>query len=726
MDLRILMRKQQLYNKLQQPVILSGTNPQSIITTLGTLTPNDWQDVTDECSDLTKLKLTWTEEDKSAGDKQNPLGNNFKKTATSTLTFEGDTFRFIRAWLWDDIAAPLNAIEVKILDTSCGYYEDWNFRNNQIRYCENQTCEFNINLKQKDELFHCIQNTLINDNWQGWYQIVPLNGKKHPRFSYCNEQRPNGMMIVLWWLMGSILGPLVIIMVIVLAIIALIAAIINAIISVINALGGNLGFLNVPNPLAIFDSMTIYYLESAGCGREHPFSLVRDYITNVCDKCGIVVDDVTAPIFFAQSLTVETSDPNRGTIQATNPYYNLAYGAAEYKRGIRRFKSINVFGTSGTNTSDFWIPDNNPNIALSDLLDQLSPVFNADWRIRNGKLYFWRKDWFKNGNPVYDFTANSADRLKLIDGICYEWNEVKYPAYIDGLYSTDPSDSCGNEALGQMNGDAYAFTQYEDQPNFGGGLDKRVQFGGTRFNLDGAQTCYYMDAMQVVANGGALNPSLPFQMAQVAQKFSEYADYALLLRDETFVIPKLLIWDGLSYLNARAIRIKSAYPNVAPFPTPQANPAYNITSQPWEVLHYPQTFVIGSSLTVGTVGPGIYQVDSLFGSLGPTITSKPAILINYPMYFEPGFYDTLWDWFHWIDDPRGNPLLNQRFMLKIAYCCEDAKILGLLNDATDIQLGQLIKIPASSYFQSGKIKEITLSFDGSEEYGRSIEIRGEV
>lgn len=725
MELQLYIQQLPQLNVQGQQIHFDGPNPAALSTVLGPLPPSrqfpqygTFINITQYISDP-GISITFSAKSDNEG-YITPGADQQKKAFSGAITFEGEAYRLIRQWLVDDVSASLNNVEVKLLHVGCGYYEGFKISPLDLQWCEGDICTFQITMKQVDEPLNCIKRTLIADNWQGWFQSEPANGKKHPRFSYCNEQRPNGMMIALWYIMSQVLGPLAIVMMVVTAIIALIAAIINAIISVINTLGGNLNFLNVPNPLAVFESFSIYFIETAGCGREHPAALIRDYITNVCDKCGISVDATTAPIFFAQSITIETS--SRGVLTMPNPHYMATYFFATVKRGIRRFKSINIIGSSLQNTTDFWIPDNNPLLALDQFLDQLAPVYNAAWRIRTVSgipyLYFQRKDYWKSGNYIFDFTTNGADRHKLLEGICYEPYELRYPAYVKGAYAIDPGDSCGNEVLSQMNG-IVGFGSTENNPNYEGFMDKTTVFGGTRFNLDGAATCYYYDALQQLANSGLLNLTVLFQTATIASALADYGDYALLLRDETCTAPKIIIWDGESYTNARAVKPKSTWPGVGGLPMPDSNPTYNTTA--WNVKHPPQTFVLGSGLTLGPSPDGVYLVSNYFNA---PIAEKTAYLVNFPMYFEPGYYDTTWDWFHWIDDPRYNLKKGYTWYGKIALCCEDLNILGVLSDASDISLGEMVK--ANIPYYDHRIEEIEVNYDVEDTHGMHIKISGTV
>ncbi len=729
MQLKAYARHLQLFDLSGSPVIYTGPNPASLAVSPGSVPQTTWLDITNDVANRDSLELTWT---LNVDDDGNEGGSfQIQKSTSGDLRIEADAYRFIKAWLIEHVAAPLNAVEVKIEDTSCGFYEGYVIRSSQITWCENEVCEFDVTLTQRDDALACIRKTLIEDNWQGWFQTEPAGGKRHPRFSYCNEIRPNGQMILLWWFLGSLMTSLISLLIPLFIWLIAVVAIINAIIAILNAIssitgtsgGSSIAPLAFPSIGDFFDMFTNMYVNSAGCGREHPAPLIRDYITNVCDKCGITVDAVTAPIFFAPNIDIETSTGLKSGV--VNPHYNACYLNPEVARGIKRFRSFNVFSGGVENNTDYWIADNSPLLALDQLLDKLKDVYNAHWRIAGNKLYFWRKDWYSvNSNYLYDFSTGAADRAKILEGVCFEWNEVKFPAYVKGLYEEDAADTCGNEVLGQMNGYA-SFGNVDNNPLFDGVLDKTTQhFGGTRFRFDGSATDYISDAMQVICNMSILNPLSVVHMKAVDGWMNDYAQYALLMKDETCTLPKIIIWDGESYTGARAIR------NVVPVnnylvpsdPQPAINPKYNLTGEGWAQRHAPKTSVLGAALTFGSAPTGVYKVTDVFGG---TVANNAARLANYPMYFEPYYEGTLWDWFHWIDDPRRNPALNMRWNVKIDLCCPDLQKLGVLGDASNIALGQKIKLP-TQFYHDGIIKEITVSYDGSTDVGKHIEISGTV
>ncbi len=755
MQLKIYIRHQQMYSLYGVAGFYSGANPQNLVFTPGQVSSNTWIDVTKYVTDLDKFTLTFTMQTDDSGN--NPGTYQPKKVVANSISLEGFAYDYIRDWLWNDVAAPLNAIEVKIVDSTCGEYTGLSIKNTDTTYCEDNICTFDVTVKQKDPLWACIEQTVIYDNWQGWFQPQPANGKMHPRFSYCVEQRPNGILIALWFIL-ALFFPVYLIFSLVIDIIGTIVQVILNILNVLASIASFISFgtINISfnyNPLPTLgnlpDEINFYtnvFGELSGCSREHPAPLIRDYISNVCDKCGIAYGAASIPIFFSPTITTSVSNPDQQITNVNNPHYNACYMSATVKRGIRRIRNNDIFNGPVPDTTTFWIDENKPILALDQFLNQLKGGYNSEWRIKYVNnvptLFFQRKDFFQNATPLYDFSTGGADRDKLLIGLCFEWNELQLPAYCNGIYQQDAIDTCGNEALDWMNGIAN-FDQTDNNPNYYGALDKTQPFGATKFRLDGAlANDALMDAMQFIASSEFIMTPLSLGgvnvlLAQLTTYLNHYGDYALLMRDEISQLPKILIWDNtpdnngnLPYLNAKAIKdmnpVNNNLPNGnLPIPMPNGNypvlqpnaPPAVFISETWAQLHE----FVGINTILGTINDtGTYFVTDFFGN---TIYSAPARLCNYPMYFEPHFKGTLWDWFHWIDDPKKNPTMRMNWTANIQLCCEDIQICGLDEDGTGAQLLETVLLPIP-YYNKGIIKQFKLSYDSTNQYGKLIEIQG--
>jgi hypothetical protein len=717
-NLRLYIQQQPQFNNQFQQVYYAGANPQSLQVVVGLLpTARRWPnygtfiDVTDSIGNLDDLSLEFTLDTDNEGN-FTTTGFNTKKSTSGTVVFEDTSYQLLKKWLVEDVSGSINEVAVKVHDTGCDiWYEGYAIRAQDLQWCESDVCIFNINLKQKDERLNCIQSTLIEDNWNGWFQTVPANGKKHPRFPYCNEIRPNGLLVAIWLISSFMFLVIDIILIPIILVINAVILIVNAIIAIINAIDAILGTgsltpLGYIDPQDILENQRQAFVEAAGCGREHPAPLVRDYIKNVCDKCGVIVDAQTAPIFFADTLTIDTS--TRGLVTVSNPYTKLCYLNIPNQRGIRRFSLPSPFLAPDYNETDYWIDQNAPLLTLDNFLNYLKGVFNAEWILRNGKLYFNRKDMFKYDTPLYDFSTNGADRFRILQGVCFEYDGTTAPAYTIGIYQQDGADSCGDEARSYMNGTVSHGNTIEN-PTFKGQNDISQQFGATRFRHDGITPDYVYDAAQATLNGQGIASLL----GQVDDALQRIPDHCLLLRDETATLPKLLIWDGQSYDRAAVVK------DIETWTGPAINPKYN--SLPWNQKHTVNTFVKGQNVNpFYNPVAGHYKVVNWIGN---AIKDTPARLVNYPMYLAPDFEGGLWDLFHWIDDPKYNPRNRTLWKVVIDLCCEDLEKLNVGGEGSGVNLGQPVKLPIP-YTPEGIIRKITVNYSPEDDLGSNITIEG--
>lgn len=728
MELRIYLRhtQYQAVIPMQSQGIQTGTNiiyagntPSDLHPVAGTVPQPNYIEFTDYISNLDKLQITWTKQRADDG-MPTPGLNNSKKSASGQLFFEDKAYFFIKDWLVDNISAYMNAIDVKIEHVGCGSYEEFVIKSSQIQWNEDDICQISLTVLQKDPAIQCLQQTMVSDNWQGWFQKTPSGGKKHPRFLYCNEARPNGLMIVLWWLLGFA----ALIMITLTPIILIIQFIINIIQSIIAAISWLFGrdpdwpeWNNWFDPTKAVGS---WYMNSSGCGRFHPAPFIRDYIDNVCKKCGVMVDGVTDPIFHSKYINIDASSGYKEGVD--NPYYYATFMNAPSQKGEHLF---NGFFGKDANTDVYYLKDNKPLSSLDMFLDQIKGVFNADWVVKNVNgqptLYFWRHDWFTGNAPIYDFSMNSADRQKILEGISYSWNDKKHPIYINGLYSEDGSDASGNEGLKYMN-DKVSLGDKTNNFIYEGVLDKTTRIGATRFRLDGAGDDYIMDAVNAVYMLSLWNLNFTTWIVMsslVYPLLRKYCDYALLLENDVFNLPKILIWDKDSgYDFAKVIRNKNTWEaNGANAYEPKINHVYNENSEAWHIMHPPETRVREYDFNGSTGDYGIYATKTHY--------DEPALLCNYPMFFAAGYQDNLFDWFHWIDDKRNNPTLNLQWEVKIEMCCDDLKKLKVFGDSSDIKLLDKVKLPIP-YYGEGTITEITVSYDSgdNDDVGKYIELKG--
>ncbi|VXB03252.1 hypothetical protein [Chryseobacterium sp. 8AT] len=659
MKMRIFLKKLQMYHQnISQPIYYTGTNPNTLQIVNGLIPDNDWIEFTEDSDNLDKINLSWRLKENGAEAKST---SNIEKGSSDQITFVNKAYLYIKEWLNDHVSAALNGIEVR-LQVEGGIFTDFVIKNDGLSYCDDDTCTIDLMLKQKDDVYTCIQTTLIADNHSGMFS----GSYQHPRIAYCDEFRPSWLLTVLWsWM--AIQGVVTQITYTSLyPVIWLIITIINAIIAVLRTLGfKKIKKIDKPiRPDELWDRMKEDMIMAGGCGREHPAPLVRDYISNVCSKCGVKVGAQSIPLFY---------DPS-------SDYYNMVMMSAEVKKGVKY-----------EDATTYWIDDNKPLWTLDMFLNELKPVFNAKWYIKNNTLYFARKDFDQYNDYIFDFTGN--DRSLIVEGICYTWNEEKKRAYANCGYTIDAFDNMSMDAKSRFN-DIVEWNNPVN-PMLEGEANKIVNsFAAARFRQDGILKDYIAESLKYIWIAAAISGGLAnLLLVPLRNKMREYK-YNLIIQNDTLTMPKLLIWDGES---KRSAKVKWNY-------------QFNVNMPP----------VNGVNNPTGINYKGIHQFDYDYDDY----YNENNKLINYPLAFDANFTGNLYDRFHQIDDPRVNPPMNKNFELKIQLCTPALIRLGVFDGSSDIAIGRKVKLNAGQFYKEGTIEEIELSFDASDKLGRWIKLKG--
>jgi hypothetical protein len=443
-----------------------------------------------------------------------------QKTYTNELKFYDDGFNIIYPIL---VSSPtgLNAsINVEVWDDCCNTLIVNNFiiQGNAVDYCSNDcfvTCR--LTRQDPDELiYECLENNKVNDNRNGYFNNFGI----FPQVAYCNELRPNwlmryliiqGLILVLTFKVSFPALQLTIALII--AQIFAICATLKTIQNIINSLSpGNPanfvpGICNtiLSDPLQIFKIIDNFIEDLIqnfiGCGRKQPTVLYRQYIENACQICGI--NQFNSSIF---------NNPS-------SEYWNALYFNAPVKPSTRNPQSI--------------IFDNLPSTTMFAWLTTASRDFNSNWWIKNGQLYFERRDYYLQSPPIYDAAAN-ASTGDILDGVCFKYSsKLQYQA-ININPTLDPLDDVGNEDR-----DRYRrFVNYGSNPNWKGTQEVGLSFAPARFRNDGVEP----DVLSEFGRIGLINWFLKGQLTGT--------DNYLLMSRGTAGVPKLLIWDGQSTTTA--------------------------------------------------------------------------------------------------------------------------------------------------------------------------------
>jgi hypothetical protein len=431
---------------------------------------------------------------------------------TGELEFSGKEYTYIYAQLKSSPNALENRIVLKMVDDCCSQnlvYEFW-ITHESLQWCENE-CTVKVSATEKSDSvdqYTCFKNTIIWDNHAGFQQV------QHPRFAYCNELRPNWLgdlmiiMVMALYTAFLTMGPVIALIALIIDGINLIIGVNNNIINALNSLLPSGSQINTVDPIDLDgDPSTTAFQQfsnwinnllamGVGCGRKHPSPLVRAYIENVCSKCGVS---------FSSSIY---NNPN-------SDYYWAAYVNAPINKG-----------TQENDGSTYWIPENAPILSGLQLLDQLSPVTNSKFAIKNNTLYFERRDFFIPATPWLDLTTFPKDKIK---SICWSWSQKTRASYADLYYQKDGINWVGSEAVARW-GD---YVDWNNSPYSSlqkGAYKPLIEFAAQRFRDDGIDR----DILTFYEDQPTIGPLI--------QKYKN----AMLMNSHNCFTPMLLIWDPAS------------------------------------------------------------------------------------------------------------------------------------------------------------------------------------
>ena len=271
-----------------------------------------------------------------------------------------------------------------------------------------------------------------------------------------------------------------------------------------------------------------------GCERFHLAVFISSYIKNVCKLCGL---NLQSSLF-----------GNNGALEL------MARIDASKEEGKRnRNETLQAF-------FDF----NTPLINIFDLLNDFREV-NIAYQVQNNNFVVERKDKINSGILI-DLTA--PQNMSLIQSQCYEFDLERPIAGLIAEYSSDLSDSIGNEANRQWSGFAVDFN---NPPSLAQSGIKRIQlpFAPVRMVEDnlGNAVVRQFPFRQDPRLGGAISPN------------------NLLFQSGTFSIPKLLFFERVNVGGTILLAVETGTSVVGKFVSPSAFLRENITSQPRQTLY---------------------------------------------------------------------------------------------------------------------------------------------
>lgn len=475
-----------------------------------------------------------------------------KATVQQEYTFTDDAFDIINTNIilnpdGKNAYLPVQIYEDNCCDTPILLFEGI-VRGDAVKWCYGE-CSVEVSLIEQTEetlKINCLQSTIISDNWNGFQEA------NHPRVKYCVELRPDVVAYMIL-ILGSILN---IVFLLFYPIAFIILVIIEAINLIIGVFGGNeIDFdgNQQTNFIQEFEGWIDELNQRiVSCGRVHPSPFVRDYIQNVCDKCGV---DFSSTIYNS----------------STSDYYNAMLFNAPVKKG-----------TYNDNTK--FIIENQLIDTLDSFLTKLKTVHNADFDVIDGILYFERKDFFYNGEIFVSYLSlDGVQRIK--DKLCFNFRDEERPAYGSFEYSKDAMDVCGNEAIFRYNNKVEWNLPYS--PLQSGHKDVYLPFSTPRFRNDGIDP----DILQQFQGEGLYGQTIQAHQG------------VLILANHLSFTPKLLIWDGVDLDFARVKKY-----DVAGFDVP-ANENYNYPYLFTEFNSEPNTAYPSNQPGTGLY-PRFYSIDN--------------------------------------------------------------------------------------------------------------------
>ena len=334
---------------------------------------------------------------------------------SSELTFYGDGYDIIKEFLIDAENGRAAFVEVRMEDSCCHRAEAIHgiIRGDEIEWYEGK-CFVKATVKEhsnRTKGLRCLASTMIWDDSVKWSNGKSFKEQQHPRIDY--NTGVNELMLILVSLITTIhtiLGPIIII-------VSYIRSIVN---KIRKFFGGELKEENNTDPYDLKNELDdkVYNLKQSalGTGRRHPSPLVRDYIQNACNVCGLT---------FKSSIL---NDPN-------STYFNTVYLYAPSQKGVR------------DETSIYWIDENKPLLSAEQFLNEVKQAHNAEWIIDGTTLIYERKDNLQSQNAALNYSLLGN---RIIDGLSYEWIKHDTPAIATFTYTEDFNDEEGNRARTEL------------------------------------------------------------------------------------------------------------------------------------------------------------------------------------------------------------------------------------------------------------------------------------
>lgn len=406
--------------------------------------------ITGRIDGVEQFNVTWRENDDDGG---------LAKSYSSELRFYDDGYSILKPILIDDVNGFNNTVDVQIFDECCGRLVfDGQITGDGIDWCDPE-CWISANVVAKKEALNCVRSTLLTDNHNGFMS------REQKKVRYCVDIRPDFILPILIFIfmilnivIYTVLIPLSAVVVVIQSIAFVVCVVVCAVspgCTLADCQGGTW-----TNPTGAFSEISGWFTDFKNrliqCQWYHPTALVRDYIQNVCEKCG---------------LTFQSSILNN----PASPYFNLLLFSAPIRKGYKP-----------SETNGLLISENTPIETLDTLMTRhLNPMFNAKYWIVGNTLVFERKDFFTGSSTWIDAEQMLMDGRIIENQICFSWIDRERYSFADYKYSPDGSDLIGNEAAERYE-DIVEWNPAPTSPSQSGSLDLLLTSSPARFRDDGA------------------------------------------------------------------------------------------------------------------------------------------------------------------------------------------------------------------------------------------------
>jgi hypothetical protein len=621
--------------------------------------PDGFYDLTEyiEPDSAFKLSLTWDKinSGNSTNATTNPDGSNFDKGISSEFDFFDKSYAFVYDWLLSKRFSTLNTIDVKIIDLiTGGTYRMFEIKADNIEYAPvDEPCQLHIKLREADPVWSCVHKTFIFDNHQHWFEDSNL--KAHPCFLTCIEPRPRLIQSVRMGLLMLIHS--------------------NPAVALIELTFGQL-----------FGDRTENARKILNANRFVDAPLVRTYIQNVADKCGLSMDTIFDVGQEWENLCLYY--PQAGFMHESN-------------------------ADSVSSPSRAYHYDNRWLITLPELLDKLKNLFCAEWFVTpNNTITFKHTKDLINLDPIYDFTADDA--VPIYD-LRYTFNGEKKAAYGRYEYQTDGSDLASQE-IGTLYND---IIDYDGQANnylLEGQKTKTFEFAPTGFVRDGRA----QDYMSLLINDGKTAAMVVVMMLAVIALVMTETSLAYLvaaagpLATAVSILVYMGIWLGL--MGARKNELEDT------FISPTYTGAVRLTSEQvltprlilWDGLRTDRAKAEANAI-LPTANP-FYNPDlTAYDVKNKIDIDNPDHLIyNYPLYFDGDFTGNLFDRYHdTIDNPLKSLETNQDAKWNVDLCEDMLNRFGVF-EGQYVQIGKVVKLEdRDNYDVFVRIGNINVDYDNN-------------